>query len=342
MIGRKINSMDGPSGVRIFEIPAKKDGELIWLTAVRNRAIDADSGEEMSQEFLCHSNVSLVSKEQWTRKVPAFSGTDSLDPRVMTLIQGQNEIELPQGFGFPLVAGEPLEFFTMVINKNVDELPIALTVQTEIEYQRDDDLTESLVPLFKRRLYNLVEIEGGAGMMAGHEGMEHGGDAEMQGGMDHEMEHGDDVGAAAPSAMKQATLESSESGDTYGMHWLVPPGRHEYRTAVGDQLGLAFDATVHYVSAHLHPFGESITLIDTESGETVFRLEAHEYTDRLGIAEMDNYSSEVGKPISQHGSYELVTVYNNPTAEPIDAMGILFLYMRDEAFERGGGEASSG
>ena len=25
MIGRKINSMDGPSGVRIFEIPAKKE-----------------------------------------------------------------------------------------------------------------------------------------------------------------------------------------------------------------------------------------------------------------------------------------------------------------------------
>lgn len=320
VIGRRIDSMDGPSAVRSVELRGVPAGELVWLTGVRNQAIDADSGEEMSQEFLCHSNLSWSEPEQLERHTELFRATPSLDTRVMTLIQGQNEIELPPGFGLPIEAGESLQFFTMVINKNSDELPLELKVRTTLEYQRQADLAETPVPLFKRRLYNTIETESA---MPGHHH-----------GVAPEMHHEETKVAAAPSAMQHATLEWDDEGNRHGMHWMVPPGRHEYRTPVGDQLELPFDTTVHYVTAHLHPYGESIALEDVATGETVFRLSAHPYTDRLGIADMESFSSISGVPLSRHGSYELVTVYDNPTDEPVDAMGILYLYLRDTAFER--------
>ncbi|MDX1643676.1 MAG: hypothetical protein R3244_04875 [Thermoanaerobaculia bacterium] len=324
VIGRKIDSMDGPSGVEPVELSDVGPDELVWLTGIRNRAIDAVSDAEMSQEFLCHSNLSWGSPDQLERRTSRFRATRSADSRVMTLIQGQNELELPAGFGVPMVAGEPLQFFTMVINKNSDDLPLRLKVRTELEYRRQDDLDRPLVPLFKRRLYNAVETD--ATLMA-HQDGGHGGAEHAAGGHD-----GAKV-AAAPSAMQHSTLEWDEDGTRYGMHWMVPPGRHEYRTPVGGQLELPFDTTVHYVTAHLHPYGESITLEDVSTGETVFRLRAHPYTDRLGIAAMESFSSRAGVPLSRHGSYELVTIYDNPTEQPVDAMGILYLYLRDHGFE---------
>lgn len=323
VIGRKIDSMDGPSAVRSVELEGARDGELLWLTGVSNRAIDATSGDEMSQEFLCHSNLSWGSDAQLHRTTPIFRGTDSADTRLMTLIQGQNEIELPAGFGVPVLAGERLDFFTMVINKNVDQLPLRLKVRTAVGYRRDAELDAPLVPLFKRRLYNAVEIDPDSALMASRRHGDHGGMED-----DHEM------AVAAPSAMQQATLEWDEQGRRYGMHWMVAPGRHEFRTPVDDQLELPFDTTVHYVTAHLHPYGESIALVDRSSGEAIFELRAHPYADRLGIARMDSFSSSEGVALSRRGRYELVTVYDNPTDEPVDAMGILYLYLRDRAFER--------
>ncbi len=329
VIGRKIDSMDGPSAVRSVELRDAAPGELVWLTGLRNRAVDAVSGAELSQEFLCHSNLSWGSPEQLERHTSRFHATRSLDTRVMTLIQGQNELELPAGFGVPMVADEPLEFFTMVINKNSDELPLELKVRTELEYRLQGDFEQPPVPLFKRRLYNAVETDPSATVH------HHGGDGDSGHGSAHEETgHGERGVAVAPSAMQHATLEWDDEGTRYGMHWMVPPGRHEYRTPVSGQLELPFDTTVHYVTAHLHPYGESIALEDVSTGETVFRLRAHPYTDRLGIAAMESFSSRAGVPLSRHGSYELVTIYDNPTEQPVDAMGILYLYLRDAAFER--------
>lgn len=314
----KIDSMDGPASTRSLALPGERPGELLWLTAVRNQAIDPELGDGLSPEFMCHSNLSLVSPPQLARDTAAFRATDNLDARVVTLIQGQNEVELPRGFGFPLVAGEPLEFFTMVINKNVDEVPFTVRVRTAVEYWRDDDLADPPVPLFRRRIFTFVEANAGGGHHGGHG--------------HHEAAAG--TASRAPSAAAGATLGHDSDGRTYTMHWLVPPGRHEYRSRITGQLRLPFDTTVHYATAHLHPHGASIALVDMATGESLFRLAAHPYTDRQGIEEMESFSSVEGLRLERDRDYELVTVYVNPTGEPIDAMGILYLHLRDHAFER--------
>ncbi len=320
VIERRIESMDGPYSRRQIALAGERPGEVLWLTAVRNEAIDPASGARLSPEFLCHSNLSLASQPQLARDTPAFRSTENLDQRVVTLIQGQNEVELPPGFGFPLAVGEPLEFSTTVINQNVDELPFSVRVRTAVEYRRDGDLEEPVVPLFRRRIFTFVET-GAGGHDGGHGGHVH-----------HEAAAA--VAMPAPSAGAQATLAQDAAGHTYTMHWLVPPGRHEYRSRIRSQLRLPFDTTLHYATAHLHPHGESIALVDAATGATLLRLAAHRYADRRGIAEMESFSSVEGLRFERDRDYELVTVYDNPTGETIDAMGILYLYLRDHGFER--------
>ena len=47
---------------------------------------------------------------------------------------------------------------------------------------------------------------------------------------------------------------------------------------------------------------------------------------------MESYSSVEGIPIYADHEYEIVSVYDNPTDEPQDAMAVMFLYMLDKGF----------
>jgi hypothetical protein len=98
---------------------------------------------------------------------------------------------------------------------------------------------------------------------------------------------------------------------------------------VDDQLLLPFDTTVHYVSAHLHPYGVSLTLRDLTTGSDVFTIRSEDMNDRVGVARMEEILLPEGVPIARDHHYELITVYENPTAEEVDVMSILYLYLLD-------------
>src|SRR5439155_21982320 len=134
------------------------------------------------------------------------------------------------------------------------------------------------------------------------------------------------IGAAASSAFVASI------GKTNSIHWLIPPGHYQSRVDVTDQIDLPYDTTVHYVTGHLHPFGRSIALIDKTADKTVFTIASSDFSDKLGVERMDEWSSTDGIELSKDHHYELVTTYHNPTDKPIDAMSILYLYALDKQF----------
>jgi len=335
-VDRMYHSMDGPSLLVPLDLEPEHRGALLWLTAVRNEAIAAGTGARLSQEFLCHSNLAITSREQLARRSADFDATDNLEARLITLIQGQNEVRLPAGFGLPIVAGEPLELFSMVINRNEANLPFDMRVRTTVEYTPDGMSETPIVPLFRRRLFSYVQTEDpqhpGSSGDSRHPAHRHA----MNGPHAMNGQHGDadTMAETAQSAVSDKTLGRDAAGSVYTMHWLVPPGRHVYRTPTRSQLKLGFDTTLHYVTGHLHPFGRSIALIDLTTGEEVFHLTASAYASKIGIEKMESFTSREGKPIYQDRAYELVTVYDNPTDAPIDAMAIVYLHLRDQEFRR--------
>ncbi len=62
-------------------------------------------------------------------------------------------------------------------------------------------------------------------------------------------------------------------------HWMVPPGRHTYRSALtrpmfrtpGNPLGISEGTRIHFMRPHLHGYGESVALIDKTTGKTVWK-----------------------------------------------------------------------
>src|SRR5690606_30408082 len=117
-------------------------------------------------------------------------------------------------------------------------------------------------------------------------------------------------------------------------HWVVEPGREVTRTLATEFLNLQFDTVAHYIAVHLHPFAESLELIDRTAGVTVFKAEATNAKDRVGLDHVPFLVSEAGIPVSKDHEYELVAVYNNTSGEPVDSMAVMYLYMADPHFKK--------
>jgi hypothetical protein len=115
-------------------------------------------------------------------------------------------------------------------------------------------------------------------------------------------------------------------------HWVVPPGRHEYRTLVTDNMRIPYDTTVHFIGVHVHPHSESLVLRDLTTGETLFKSHQSNTEGRLGLKWADYLSSEKGIPVYKDHAYELISVYNNRTDQDADAMAGMFIYYLNRAY----------
>jgi hypothetical protein len=135
-----------------------------------------------------------------------------------------------------------------------------------------------------------------------------------------------------------AAVEDAEAvdflGQRYTSHWVVELGFEENRSLVTRFLHLPWDTTAHYVAVHLHPFAKSLELIDRTAGETVFRAEVDASEGRIGIDRVDHLVSVEGIRLYADHQYELVSVYDNTSGEPVDSMAVMYLYLLDKDFQR--------
>ncbi len=103
--------------------------------------------------------------------------------------------------------------------------------------------------------------------------------------------------------------------------FFVPPG-HDERTVT---FNLPFEATIHFLGTHLHPYGASMELFNLSRNELVWKGR------RTGGPEspMEWYSSVEGYVVHAGESLRIKSVYDNPAKEEIDAMaGLFMLYAR--------------
>jgi hypothetical protein len=104
--------------------------------------------------------------------------------------------------------------------------------------------------------------------------------------------------------------------------YFVPPGRDERNVT----FEVPFDARIHFLGTHLHPYGASIELYNLTRGERVWRgIRTAPKPD----APMSVYSSSEGYAVHAGERFRITAVYENPTPEKIDAMaGLFILYSR--------------
>lgn len=372
-------SMQGPrSNQPMIQLSSTAEPEeTLWLTGVETNVIDATSLEPISNEFFCHSNLTLNPETtNPDHHNVSFETPTHADWRFFTLVPGRMTIQLPKGFGLPVKNLSLLDYYTMALNQNAGLPDRNVRMHTRLSYRRSTSELEKVQPLFRRALYvyqqhKVAEDDGSAAEAPIHE--HDGADQTLHAlfdeydaaplpldtalGGNHSLGAHQGELCAETSSVDQRSCTPSrfggaldshpgatccvfnasvdgimpQFGDENTAHWMVPPGHHQYRTEVTEQMQLPFDTTAHYVTGHLHPFGTSLRLIDLETDEVVFEIAARSLSDRLGVEWMSELKSYEGVPIHRGRRYELIAEYNNTLDQPIDAMGILYVYALDQA-----------
>ena len=123
--------------------------------------------------------------------------------------------------------------------------------------------------------------------------------------------HGD--GCSVGMSAVEGDVDADKLGQQFTAHWIVEPGREEARTNVTRFLNLPYDTTAHYIAVHLHPFAESLSLVDLTTGQTLFTSKTRPAAGKIGIEHIDWFESREGLQLYASHEYELESVYNKHT-----------------------------
>ena len=107
-------------------------------------------------------------------------------------------------------------------------------------------------------------------------------------------------------------------------HWIVPPGRQITRKRYSNIIPV--NGQVHYGVVHLHNYGVYMRVTDVTAGDVLWQTNAVYEADRIQIAEIPPYSSAEGFSIYKDHEYEIETLYDNTSDEPVDAMAMMYLF----------------
>jgi hypothetical protein len=341
-IDRMYQSMEGPAGNQpLLKLsPGGTDDEVLFVTAVSSQVVDKDNRAGASAEFFCHANLTLNPKTSSPDKHNAsFAQPTHMDWRLATLVPGSMSLQLPEGFGVPVRNGTLLDYYTMALNQNPGVPSQQIRIKSRIDFTR----APSTRALFRRSVYVHQQYremqDAPVGVQAAAQAAEHAGAACGQSCNRNQL--GKDaslfIDLAVPAHPGATCCVSNASaggllkqfGADNTIHWMVPPGRHSFKTDVSAQMELPYDTTAHLITGHLHPYGKSMRLVDKHSGKVVFEITSQDFRDKIGVQRMSEILSPAGTPIRKDSQLELVADYENTTDHPIDAMAIMYLYLAE-------------
>lgn len=309
-IDKIYKSMTGPmSSQEIYLGNAEKE-ELIWVTGYETVMVDVDGKKILSEEFMCHSNLDFKLPELRQKFLQVHSTM-----RAFTLSQGQLSVKFPEGFGLPIVSSIPFQLYTQVLNLNHEKLNLQVRHKVTIDYLPQTHVKKVMVPLFTSSAYGMKGVTEGSKFY-------------------------NQKGSAAEKKGSGCLMGDSATGsnfaDVHGQkftgHWVVPPGREVNHTYVTDIMALPYDTTIHYIAVHMHPFAQSLELIDRTTGESIFKSNVENTKNKIGLKRVEYFSSKEGIPVYKDHDYELISIYNNTTEQDHDSMAVMYLYLKDKEF----------
>lgn len=316
LIDKIYPSMMGPMSTHAMVIDASGPAELLWIREFRSTMVSADAETPLSEEFMCHTNLSFSAKQLAAHRKRFPSRVVLQTGRLFTLSQGQLDVAFPPGFGIPLMSDQGMLVNTQVLNHNLENPDLEVRHRLRISYVRDRDLEKPLKPLLPVGIQELALVEG----EDGHVGL-------SSDEVDPE-KHGAGCSLGEPALDVPTEVFPDRQGRVVTGFWKVPPGRDERTTRVTDQLGLPYDTTAHFIAVHVHPYSESLELRDRTTGETVFKSTPEPRKDQVGLKRVETFSSPEGLPLHKDHEYELISVYDNPTQHETDAMATMILYVQ--------------
>lgn len=292
-------SMDGPQA--ILNLNVNPGDEIKWITGFKAEVVKEGTTTH-NNDFLCHTNIDFYDPVHYGNlNIPKRIRKQY--PRLGTLSNGINEVNFPEGFGFPVAANDKLLVASRTLNHNIEDAFFKVKHYIEFEMTGDDRRMKPLVP---KALVLLRDY-------------------------DRDNPYADtpaDPTLCTPIDLKNHSFPNEE-GVKFSSHWVLPEGKQRYEFEITYQLGLREDTTIHAMTAHLHPRAEKFILYDITLDEEVHTIQCENYDEKIGLKNVPVYSSEQGIPIKADHRYKLILETSNPSEGFSDMMAVLFIYIYD-------------
>lgn len=242
-IDRIYTSMTGPASIHRFSLMPGAAPELVWMTGYGTEVVDTNMQITLDEAYLCHNNLDYsVGSYYHNWGIKDRQGV--LTPRLATITQGQTKINLPEGFGIPLMSNQQMSTATQALNLFEQDVNKNVRHKITVDYVRSTQLERRYRPLYQQSVCVLMKIDTNQVDSAG---------AKVQ--MD-----------CRPALASIAFTNIREDGEPYTGHWVVDTGRDTVCYNVTGILSLSADTRLHYAGVHVHPYCEDLELKNLSTG----------------------------------------------------------------------------
>lgn len=296
---------------------------LYWLKGVKLEVLDENDRVLPTAEFICHYNLDV---DPNFRNQVFPESERCVSSRIVTITQGQTDIQFPDGFGVPVASDETWNMVFQAANRTSNEHK-RVKHRCTMTFIKDSDLVYPITPMHWFAPYVRVVLDKNAP------------EVNISERQKCPSCFGLSMGVNAPNNTKDGVF-TEPSGRRVSGHWVIPPGVHKYRSIIEEALDPGFaakDRIIHAVWSHLHPLCTNFSLYKCvgKSRQLVFsNNETTRTSPGLEIEHIDYLSSKEGIPMPGNATYELEVTYDNTTGEPQDSMSVAGIFFEDPTFAR--------
>lgn len=295
-------SMEGPKSSNYVQLSPKND--LLWITGFHVKAINAKNRKRISNDFICHTNIDF-NDVRYFSNFHLENRIGKQYPRMTSLSHGQENFTFPNGYGVPMQGNDLLFVTTESLNHNITKASFLIRHEVEIDYATQADIIK---PLMSRTVYIMLPYDK---------------INPFKGPLDP------GKGYCIPVETKNHSYDDG-LGNKLSGHWVIPPGKNQYRSSIDEQLQINTDSIrLHAAAVHVHPFATSLTLWDKTAQKVIFESKITNHKNKIGLEKIGAFSSEEGVWMLRDHQYELVLEANNTTPIDQDMMGSMFLFFYD-------------
>lgn len=283
---------------------SNQPAQLIWLTGFQS-----ETESESKTEYLGLCSLTLKNLE---RHKELFGTTHRITGRLFVSHASRSKMELPEGFGIPLLSNEPLLVGSQFRVDTVVPGATA-TLSSKLRFVFNRGLERPLRPLLCVQAFGLVSTDGKTRSY----------NLEPPGPLT-------DADQPEPATDAQFTDTFSQGFTTV---WTLPQGTTKFDTNVDQLLVLERDLKLHYAVGHLTRFGKLLELKDTTDDRVIFKLGVTK-SDKDGyVQQLESFTSDDGVLLRADHNYVLTVVHENPTDSEVVASAFVDLYLEDAEFK---------
>ncbi len=297
-------SMEGPKATNYVLLT--QDTTLVWIKSFEVKALDSDTKKEISNDFICHTNVDFNDTNYYT-SLNLENRIGKQYPRMTSLSHGLEKFSLPKGYGIPMKGNEWLMVTTQSLNHNIKEIKKVIKHQVSITYSKE----KNIKPLMSRTVFIQLPYDK---------------NDPFKEPLDPQSNQ------CIPVETKNHSYPDA-NGNMLSGHWIIPKGKKTYYSEINSQLQIKDSLRLHAAAIHVHPFTTSISIIDKTTGEIIFKSNVINHNNRIGLTKIDAFSSKEGIWMYANHDYILSMDVNNTSQHEQDMMGSMFLFFYDKELD---------